>query len=222
EVVAAAEPSMAMTVDQGLMLLGSSVYRKRGYMYRKFSELYGNADAPKDTLCWFAPSAVMNPRLPAHVVDRALAENAPKARAEYLNVWREDLADFCPADVISAATDVSVYERAPIQGTRYFAHADCAGGTGTDSFAFAVTHREASYVLDAVREYKPRFVPAQVIAELALLCSAFKITEVQGDAYSLGFHQAEWSHHGIRFVACERTTSENYLAFLPLLLAGRV
>src|SRR5262245_59150921 len=123
EVVGAAEPSMAMCPDGGLLMLGSSVYRKRGYMYRRYTELHGNTDAPEDTLCWFAPSVVMNPRLPQHVVDRALAENAAKARAEFENVWREDLADFIPADVVDAATDRDVYERAPIAGAKYFAFA---------------------------------------------------------------------------------------------------
>jgi hypothetical protein len=221
EVVGAAEPSMAMCPDGGLLMLGSSVYRKRGYMYRQFCGLYGNADAPKDTLCWFAPSATMNPRLPAHFVDRALAENAPKARAEFLNQWREDLSDFIPFDVIESCTDFDVYERAPAPSIPYRAFADCAGGTGADAFAFAIAHREASYTLDVVREYKPRFVPAQVIAELAVLCSMYDVTEVVGDKYAIGFHEAEWRTHGIRFIACERSTSENYLALLPILLAKR-
>jgi len=71
EVVGAAEPSMAMCPDGGLLMLGSSVHRKRGYMYRKYKQLHGN-DASED-ICWFAPSAVMNPQLPVHIVDRALA-----------------------------------------------------------------------------------------------------------------------------------------------------
>jgi hypothetical protein len=74
EVVAAAEPSMAMCPDGGLLMLGSSVYRKRGYMFRKYRELFGN-DAGDDQLCWFAPSQVMNPVLPQSVIDRALATN---------------------------------------------------------------------------------------------------------------------------------------------------
>jgi hypothetical protein len=86
EVVAAAEPSMAMCVDGGLLLLGSSVYRKRGYMYRKFRQLHGNNDA--EDICWFAPSTVMNPKSPLHVVDKALAEDPHKGGAEYKGIWR--------------------------------------------------------------------------------------------------------------------------------------
>jgi len=213
---------MAMCPDGGLLMLGSSVYRKRGYMHRQYRELHGNADAPDDTLVWFAPSAVMSPKLPQDVIDRAFAENAPKARAEFLNIWREDLSDFIPVDVIEACTDRSVYERAPVPGVSYRAFADCAGGTGGDSFAFAIAHREAAYTLDVVREYRPRFVPASVIGELAQLCKQYGISEVQGDRFAIGFHESEWRTHGIRFEACERTTSENYLSLLPLLLAKRV
>jgi hypothetical protein len=31
-----------------------------------------------------------DPALAAHVIDKALTEDAPKARAEYQNIWRED------------------------------------------------------------------------------------------------------------------------------------
>ena len=78
-------------------------------------------------------------------------------------------------------------------------------------------------MLDLVREHKPRFVPAAMGAEFAAILRLFKITEVQGDGFAGGFHADEWADHQIKFVACERTTSENYLALLPLMLQpGRV
>ena len=83
---------MAMCPGGGLLMLGSSVYRRRGYMFRQYRELHGN-DLSPDSICWFSPSAVMNPVLPAHVIERALQENAPKARAEFFNIWREDLSE---------------------------------------------------------------------------------------------------------------------------------
>jgi hypothetical protein len=220
EVVGAAEPSMAMCPDGGLLLLGSSVYRKRGYMFRKYKQLHGNDES--EDVCWFAPSSVMNPELPAHVVDKALAEDAPKARAEFQNIWREDLSDLIPLDVIESCTDFGTHERAPQAGVKYYGYCDSSSGIG-DSFAVALTHRSKNgmAVLDVLRERKPRFVPAQVIAEYAELLKAWGITEVQSDKYTVGFHEAEWRRHGIRLIACERTTSENYLHALPLLLAGR-
>jgi hypothetical protein len=223
EVVGAAEPSMAMCPDTGLLLLGSSVYRRRGYMFRKWKELYGNAEA--EDICWFAPSPVMNPLLRQSVIDRALAEDARKAAAEYLGVWREDLSDLYPPDAIEASTDFKVYERMPVPGVTYRAFADAAGGTGSDAYGFAISHREIGTEkiakLDVLREYRPRFVPAQVIAELAKLCKLYNISEVQGAKFAGGFHADEWQRHGIRFKPCENTTSENYLHLLPMLLSGR-
>ncbi len=220
EVVGAAEPSMAMCPDGGLLMLGSSVHRKVGYMYRQYKRLHGNEDV--EDLCWSAPSTLMNPCLPQHVIDRALEQDAAKARAEYQNVWREDLSDFIPIDVIDAATDWGVSERppSPNRSIKYIAWADAAGGTGKDSFALAIAHKETKdriAVLDHVRERKPRFVAAAVVAEFAKILRPYRITEVHGDAFGSGFHADAWASHGIKFKPAERTTSENYLALLPLL-----
>jgi hypothetical protein len=222
EVVGAAEPSMAMCPDGGLLLLGSSVHRKRGYMYRKYRDLFGNDES--EDICWFAPSTVMNPSLPQRVVDKALAEDRHKASAEYLNIWREDLAEFLPLDVVEACTDWGVHERAPQPDTRYRAYDDAAGGTGKDSYALVISHTEpdGSVVIDVVRERKPRFVPAQVIAEYAALLKTYSISEVWGDKFAGGFHADEWTRNGIAFRAAPFTTSENYLSALPALLARRV
>jgi hypothetical protein len=164
----------------------------------------------------------MNPRLPQHIIDKALATDSARAKAEFQNEWRSDLSDFIPHDVVEAATDVGVYERAPVPHVQYHAHADAAGGTGTDSFALAISHRDTSYVIDVLREFKPRFTPAAVIAELAQLVRSYGITRIFGDKYAIGFHSAEWKSHGITFEPCETTTGENYLTVLPLMLAGRV
>ena len=219
EVVGAAEPSLSMCPDGGLLMLGSSVHRKRGYMYRKFKQLHGNDDA--EDICWFAASNVMNPLLRESVVDKAMADDASRARAEYLNVFREDISDFIPLDVIESCTDFGVHERAPQSDTKYVAFCDASSGV-SDSFAIAIASRGPPHMLHLVRERKPRFVPAQIIAEYAELLKAYNITAIQSDKYAIGFHADEWKQHGIKFVACEHTTSENYLHALPLLLAGRV
>jgi hypothetical protein len=221
EVVGAAEPSMAMCPDGGLLMLGSSVHRKRGLMYRRYEELFGNDDS--EDICWFAPSAVMNPKLPARVIDRALAKDPAKARAEYLNVWREDQAEFLPLDVVKACTDWGVRERVPIPGVKYWAADDGAGGTGKDSYALAIVHFEpdGTLVLDVARERKPRFVPAQVIAEFAALLKKYRISEVHGDNHAGGYHSSEWVKNGIVFRACKTSTSENYINALQMFLAQR-
>jgi hypothetical protein len=223
EVVGAAEPSMAMCPDGGLLMLGSSVYRKRGYMFRQYKRLHGNDDA--DDLCWFAPSAVMNPKLPQSVIDKALTDDKGKASAEYLNVWREDVADFLPLDVIEAATDWGVTERPPQPGVHYIAFADPAGGTGKDSFALAVAHVEndaaRSVVIDLIRERKPRFVAADVIAEFAAILRTYRIASIRSDRFGGGLTSDDWTRNGVTFQGSVADTSENYLRALPMLTSKR-
>ena len=223
EVVAAAEPSMAMAPDAGLLVMGSSVYRKRGFMYRMYKELHGNDTA--EDIVWFAPSQVMNPRLRSADIDRALARDAAKARAEFQNIWRDDLSDFIPLDAIENCTDFNVHERPPLTNTKYFAFADPSGGTGSDAFTLCVAHYDKqrdTIIVDLVREHRPRFVPRLVIAELAKLLQTYGVASVMSDRFAGGFSSDEWTRNGIRFLPCPRTTSENYLFALPLLLAGRV
>lgn len=224
EVAGAAEPSMAMIPDGGLMVLSSSPYRKRGLMYRRSRELFGNDDA--EDVYWVAPSWTMNPALPRSVVAKAMDDDPARARSEYGAEWREDLSDFIPLDVVELATDFGTRERAPIAGAArpaYFAFTDAAGGTGQDSFTVAVAHRETngSAVLDCLRERKPRFTPAAVVEEYAALLKTYGISEVHGDKYAAGWNSDEWQRNGITYKPSGRTTSEVYLAALPLLLAGR-
>jgi hypothetical protein len=222
EVVAAAEPSMAMCPDGGLLMLGSSVYRQKGYMFRRYRELFGN-DA-SDDLCWFATTPTMNPKFKAAILDKALAANPSKARAEYLNVWRTDLEEFLPLDIVEACTDWGVYERPLQPHTKYSAYGDSAGGTGKDSYGFTIVHTapDGEIVVDVIREWKPRFVPKQVIAEIVGLCQTYGVSQVYGDNFGGGLHQEDWRGLPVGYTVWKHTTSENYLAALSSFLAKRV
>jgi hypothetical protein len=225
EVVAAATPSMAMCPDgPGLLLLGSSVFRRRGYMYRQFKTLHGNSDADADAICWFAPSQTMNPKLPQSVIDAALAEDRLKFSAEYLNIWREDVSDFVPLDIVEHATDFDVYERPPQPGShQYFAFHDAATGVpGGASFTMAITHREGDdAVLDLVRERKPRFVMRDVVAEFSQTLQAYNISEISGDKFARLLVADEFARNGIRSIDSEFDTSGNYQRLMPMLMSGR-
>jgi len=87
EVIAASAPSMAMIpVPGGLLMMASSVHRKRGYMHRRWKELHGADDA--EDICRLSPSATMNPMLPAKVVEKAMRDDPLRAKSEYLSQWR--------------------------------------------------------------------------------------------------------------------------------------
>jgi hypothetical protein len=188
EVVSAAEPSMAMIPDGGLLVLGSSVHRRRGYMHRRWKELFGN-DAAED-ICWIASSATMNPVLPARVVERALASDLARARAEYLSEWRSDLQGYIDREAIESCVDVGVRERLPQTGISYFAFCDPAGGSGQDAMTLAIGHREGDRVIvDLVREVLPRFSPAAVVDELRADGPLFRNGSRFGQAFSYPLSQ---------------------------------
>jgi hypothetical protein len=223
EVVAGAEPSMAMVPDGGLLMLGSSVYRKRGFMYRMYRKLHGNDEF--DDVCWFASSRAMNPKLPQSIVDKAIANDSAKARAEYENIWREDVSDFVPLDIVEACTDWGVVERPPERGVRYTAYHDAAGGTGRDSFTLAICHAEPRMAgrvfVDLVRERKPRFVAEDVIREFSEVLSAYGVGVIAGDGFAGGLTSDAWARNAKTFVKCANDTSDNYLRALPLLTSKR-
>jgi hypothetical protein len=118
-----------------------------------------------------------------------------------------------------------VRERPPLPGVFYYAFVDAAGGTGSDSFTLCIAHRlsgeDRMVVVDAIREFKPRFIPSEVVREMALLLKSFRISEVVGDNFARGFHEDEWRKNHIRFKPAEHTTSENYLRALPMILNKR-
>ena len=199
---------MAMCPDGGLLMLGSGLSQARLHVPQVQAAARQRRQRRYLLVCAVGDdeSAVAQ-----HVIDRALAEDAPRARAEFLNIWREDLSDFIPIDVIDAATDWGVSERppSPNSSVKYIAWADAAGGTGKDSFALAIAHKETKdriAVLDLVRERKPRFVAAAVVAEFAEILRRYRITEIHGDAFGGGFHADAWASRGIKFKPAERTT----------------
>jgi hypothetical protein len=223
EILAAAEPSMSMCPDGGLMVMASTVYRKKGLMHRVYQESHGNEQS--DDLVWFAPSRVMNPALPESVVSKQIEKDPARYQAEFNNVWRTDVSNFLAMEIVTGATDWGIVERPPLGGIHYEAFPDASSGTGQDSFAMAIGHRlndEArSLIVDAIRERKPRFVAADVIKEFAELLRSYGIHEVTSDNFAAGFSADEWARNGIRFKPCKNSTAENYLCALPLLASKR-
>jgi hypothetical protein len=228
EVVTGALPSMAMCPDVagGLLIMGSSVYRRRGYMYRKYRELHGNSDT--DEICWFAPSQVMNPMLTQATIDEALASDRVRMSAEFLNVWREDISDYIPITLLEECTAWGVFERPPQgYGFSYKAHVDIATGLGNSSAALSIGHRDyvkGLQVQDVIREVRPPFVPEVVVKEFAETAKRYGCTTVFADQFAYGLHASLWdgTHTGVRLAEAKYNTAENYLRLLPSLLAKKV
>ena len=223
EVIAAATPSLLTAPGGGLVTLSSTTYRKKGVMWDRYRDLYGKDDA--DELVWLASSRTMNASLPAAEIEREIASDPVKNKAEYLSTWRDDISGFMPLMTLEAATDWGVTQRpwSKNYDDKYCAFADQAAGAneGNDSFAMAICRGGADAVvhLDRLIEFVPPFDPAKVVAELVELLRSYNITSITGDA--AGWAASEFARHRIPYLPA-KTKSELYLSVLPMLVSGRL
>jgi hypothetical protein len=219
EVLAALRPGMA-TVPDALLLAGSTPYGRRGELHKMWQRYFG--EASPDVLVWVAPSRVMNPALPASVVERAFAEDPVAAAAEYGAEFRQDVHAFLDPEAIAAVIPLERRELPPQESVSYVAFVDPSGGS-QDSMTLAVAHLEGERaVLDCVRERRPPFSPEDVVADFAGVLRTYHVTTVTGDRYAGQWPRERFAVHGILYAPSERTKSEIYRELLPGVNAGRV
>ena len=224
EVYEAVVPGLA-TVP-GSMLIGiTSPYSRRGLAYAKWKDSFARDD--DDVLVVQAESRTLNPTLPARVVEAALKRDATAASAEWLAQWRSDLEAFVSREVVEACTAVGRHEIARLDGVRYHAFCDPAGGSGQDAMTMAIAHCERRDsvtvgVLDCLRSRRPPFSPDDVCREFADTLKSYGLSTVRGDRYAACWPVERFRSHGIYYKPAELTKSAIYLETLPMLNAHRL
>jgi hypothetical protein len=219
EVIAAIRPALGLT--HGPLVIASSPYARKGVLWDRFRRHYG---ANGDPLILVAQAGTrdLNPTYPQSTIDAALDEDHARNAAEYLAQFRSDLEAFVSREVLEQVIDVGVHERGPMDGMTYYAFADPSGGS-SDSFTLAIGHREKDIVvLDALREHKPPFSPADVVSEHCALLSTYRITKVWGDRYAGAWPAERYREHGKVYEPAQQAKADLYLNFLPALNAARV
>ena len=163
EVIDALRPGMA-TIPGAVLLCASSPYARRGALWDAHRKHFGkDGDA---ILVWQATTRAMNATVPQRVIDEMMEANPAKAQAEYLAQFRSDVEAFINREVVQACVSTGVYERPPLSGTSYKAFLDFAGGSGGDSIALAIGHKDGTtVVVDALREVRPPFSPEFAVAQ---------------------------------------------------------
>lgn len=214
----AIRPGLATT--GGPLCVLSSPYARKGELYRTHQRDYGpNGDAA--VLVLRAPSQTMNPSLDPAVVKRAYTRDPAAASAEYGAEFRKDVEAFITLEAVQACMDLGVRERPPVQGVRYVAFVDPAGG-GADSMTLGIAHRERDLIfLDAVREEVVGTSPAVVVERFAETLKAYGITKVTGDRYAGEWPREQFAKRGITYATSEKSKTEIYAAFLPILNSER-
>ena len=221
EILAAARPMLATT--GGPLVIITTPYARRGETWGIYRRHYGPAGDP---LILVAQGATrdFNPTLPQKVVDRAYERDPAAAAAEYDAIFRTDVESFVAREAVEACVSVGVRERAPLPGVRYVGFVDPSGGS-TDAMTLAVAHRdpaEGRAVLDALREVRPPFSPASVVADFAALLKSYRISKVTGDRYGGEFCREPFKRLGITYTPSARPKSDIYRDVLPLINSGRV
>lgn len=218
ELVRALQPALATA--SGKLIAISSPYARRGWCYTTCERDWGNANA--NTLVWRAPSRVMNPTLPQHIVDRALQEDLAAARAEYLAEWRDDVAAYLPRAVVEELVVKGRKELMPVPGRRYVAFADLSGGRGDDA-TLAIAHKQdRTVVIDKVERHRPPFNPHMVVTLMSETLELYGLGSVTGDNYGAEFVASAFGKHGVRYHKAKLNASQLYTELLPRLCSGEV
>jgi hypothetical protein len=226
EIIRAVRPALAR-VAGSLLAVVSSPYARRGVLWSA-----SQREPDSSVLFVQAPTRELNPTFDRAAIDKAYAEDPVAAASEYGAQFRSDLESYISREAIARVVVAGRTELAPRPADGdYLGFADPAGGSGGDSFTLAIAHGErdeddedgaAVAVLDLVREIKPPFSPAAVVAEFSALLRAYGCTRVVGDRYAGEWPREAFRRHGIEYVLSDRTRSELYRDLLPLINSGAV
>jgi hypothetical protein len=224
EIIRALRPGMA-TIKRSLLLCASNPYAKRGELWATHEKCFGKSGR---ILFWKADTKTMRPTFPQRIIDEAFQEDDVSAASEYgrggVIVFRSDLESYVSKEIVDAAVVSDRVLLPPAPGINYVAFTDPAGGSGGDSFTLAIAHRDENGVgiLDRVIEIRPPFSPDTATEQHSNAIKEYNQRTVTGDKYAGDWPKDRFAAHGIDYLPSERTKSEIYLAFMPLLNSYRV
>jgi hypothetical protein len=226
EIIRAVRPALAR-VGSSLLAVVSSPYARRGVLWSA-----SQREPDPSVLFVQAPTLELNPTFDRGAIDKAYADDPVAAASEYGAEFRNDLESYISREAIARVVIAGRHELPPHPADGdYLAFCDPAGGSGGDSFTLAIAHGEhdeddedapAVAVLDLVREFRPPFSPAAVVAEFSALLRAYGCTRVVGDRYAGQWPAEQFRRYEIEYIAPDRTRSEFYRDLLPLINSGAV
>jgi hypothetical protein len=213
------------TIDDAMLLGISSPHAKNGLLWQKFCEHYGKDD--EDVLFIRAPTVELNPTIDPRIIEKALGEDYDAANAEWNAVFREGVSGLIGSEAIRRVIVPGRMVLAPEAGQSYVCFLDGASGVpGGDSFTAAWAHFDSSRdraILDQVYERRPPFSADDCIMEIAAICKQYSCERVLGDAWAGDLLRQRWTTlTGAAYDVADRSKSQIYLDFLPLVSSARV
>jgi hypothetical protein len=229
KILRALRPAM-FGVKGTMIVMLSSPYAQRGVLYENHRRDYARDDAKG--FVWQADTLSMRPEQDDELLDeiRDLYEEDPEsAKAEYGAQFRADLESIFTKTAVEAVAQPGRVEQARSTKHRYRAFVDPSGGS-SDSYVLAIAHDETRRVdgelvtfavLDKVREWVPKFDPAEVSNEVVQICKDFGVRKVIGDAYGGEWPRDPLKKKGIDYELSKMSRSELYLALAPVVNSRR-
>jgi hypothetical protein len=170
------------------------------------------------------PSMGSWPEGPAYLEEQRRRLPNHKFRRLHLNLPGAPNSAFLDGDSVSAAI-VRGLRRIPAEdGRAYVAFVDMSGGSSEDA-CLGIAHWEnGRRLLDCLvsQDGKPPFDPRAAVRKFARTLKDYRVTKVVGDRYAGETFKRDFEALDIDYVASERTKTELYEAFEPVLNAGEV
>jgi hypothetical protein len=218
ETYRAVMPALAST--QGMLVAISSPYRRTGLLYSKHRDHFG---IDGDVLVFQASSVTLNPTIDQKIIDKARADDAQSALAEWDAQFRSDLSQFVSDEAIDACINHARPIELPQQPyNKYFAFVDASAGRH-DHFTICVGHKENDqFICDVLRGKAPPFDPSSVAAEYAELAKQYKVSTIVGDAYAGEWTSQAFKKCGVDYRRSKQPRSVLYLESMPAFVRGAV
>lgn len=219
----------------------ASIFHKPGVPLFDLLKLARGGADPRLLFSWYAgdfttdpdfeqlePAARANPSMASWGNADYLAQQqrrlpAHKFRRLHLNLpGLPEGSAFKPEPVTEAiARGVAVRLPSPI--VKYSAFVDMSGGSSDDAvLAIAHVDSDGRAVLDVLQDQGAAapFDPRLAVERFARTLATYRCSSVVGDAYAGETFRADFSRHGISYVVSDRSRSELYEAFEPMLNGG--
>lgn len=220
EVLTALEPALGETAGSQLIIT-TTPYLRSGPVFELHRDYFGKDDP--DVLVWQAPTVEMNPTYRTAIIDKAMARDPAKARAEFYAEFRSDLETYVPLELVTQAVVPGRVSLPYSPRTFYHAFVDPSELVkGGDSMTLAISHNAAGrLIIDRVDEVRPPADPKEVVERFVAICQEFRITTIIEDRVSLGWIRAAFEKHGIAIEPCSLPKSDLY-GLLSVKLQGRI
>ena len=222
ELVRAVRPALAR-VPGSLLAVVSSPYARRGILYEAWRRQEKEQRLDEGVVLVQASTLELNPLFDVEAIERARVEDPVAAATEYDAEFRSDVESFANREAVEACVADGVHEVKPNEKTSYSAFCDPAGGSGTDSFGLAIGHRNnGDVVVDAVREWKPRFSPEAVVKDMSGLLRRYRVNSLLGDRFAGEWVREPFRRNNIEYGICTQAKSDLYRDVLPLINSKQI